>query len=140
MHSECVFASVLYFTLIYNIADILAYNVWSIIRESEGEKHSATHNKVWEIYLFLSDCSIDLLAMINTLSLFLIFFQIYTTREEIATAFGLQLKKLINLAPEDVFGQEHRKKMTGEEMKILKSKNSVLFLKKFSDMSDMTVS
>jgi hypothetical protein len=138
VHRECVFARILYFTLIYNIADILAYNVWSIIRESEGEKHSATHNKVWEIYLFLSDCSIDLLAMINTLSLFLIFYQIYTTREEIATAFGLQLKKLINFAPEDVFGQEHRKKMTGEEMKNLKSKNSVLFVKKFSDMSDMT--
>jgi hypothetical protein len=42
--------------------------------------------------------------MINTLSLFLIFFQIYTTREEIASAFGLQLKKLINGAPEDLFG------------------------------------
>ncbi len=81
----------LYFTLIYNIADILAYNVWSIIRESEGENHSAFHNKAWEIYFFLSDCSIDLLAMINTLSLFLIFFQIYTTREEIAAVFGLQL-------------------------------------------------
>jgi len=114
MHKECVFSSVLYFTLIYNIADILTFNVWSIIRESEVETHSAIHNKVWEIYLFLSDCSIDLLAMINTLSLFLIFFQIYTTREEIASAFGLQLKKLINGAPEDLFGQEHRKKMTGE--------------------------
>jgi hypothetical protein len=104
VHRECVFASVLYFILIYNIADIFAFNIWSIIRESESETHSATHNKVWEIYLLLSDCSIDLLAMINTLSLFLIFFQIYTTREEIATAFGLQLKKAIGVGPEDAFG------------------------------------
>ena len=105
MHRECIFANVLYFTLIYNIADILTYNVWSIIRESEDENnHSVFRNKAWEIYLFLSDCSIDLLAMINTLSLFLIFFQIYTTREDIAKVFGLQLLKLMTVAPEDTFG------------------------------------
>ena len=56
-----------------------------------NDNHSVEADKSWEIYLFLSDCSIDLLAMVNTLSLFMIFFQIYTTREEIAEAFGLQL-------------------------------------------------
>jgi hypothetical protein len=62
--------------LISNVIDIVAYNIISSIR-SLDIGWTIVHEKRWQVYLFFSDFSIDLLSMMNTLSMFIIFLQIY---------------------------------------------------------------
>lgn len=106
--------------------------------------YSHRHEVSWEVYLFFSDCSIDVLAMINTLSLFLIFFQIYTTREDIALVFGLQLRSFQEQqAEEDAFGVDYRNAMGKEVFPVMlpqQNTSSFTLMKNFTNYSVLSKS
>ena len=72
--------------IIYNLVDTIVFDIWSFFII----KQNLFSLKAWIIYETTSYCAYDILAMINTLSFMMIFYQFYTTSEKIAKALGLE--------------------------------------------------
>jgi hypothetical protein len=81
-----VFVITLKVLLVYNLLDTLVFNIWSIFNASID---NYVESPLWKIYEIISLVTYDLLAMMNTLSFFIIFYQIFKISEKIAEALGL---------------------------------------------------
>ena len=83
---ENVFVITLKVLLVYNLLDTPVFNIWSIYNAAASMDKEASE---WKIYKIISLVTYDLLATMNTLSFFIIFYQIFTISEKIAEALGL---------------------------------------------------
>ena len=88
---ENVFVVTLKVLLIYNLLDTPVFNIWSIINARFDLSEDSPE---WKIYEITSLVTYDLLAMMNTLSFFIIFYQIFSISEKIANALGLNSEDL----------------------------------------------
>jgi hypothetical protein len=89
---ENVFVITLKVILIYNLFDTPVFNIWSIINARFDISEDSPE---WKIYEITSLVTYDLLAMMNTLSFFIIFYQIFTISEKIAEALALNSEDFI---------------------------------------------
>jgi hypothetical protein len=89
---ENVFVITLKVILIYNLFDTPVFNIWSIINARFDLSEDSPE---WKIYEITSLVTYDLLAMMNTLSFFIIFYQIFTISEKIAEALALNSEDFI---------------------------------------------